>query len=139
LFTLTEYWDRMLDEVVLSAIRAQGSGGQNVNKVSSAIHLRFDIRASSLPDWLKSRLLNKQDDRVTNEGIVVIKAQSYRSQPQNKDDALQRLQAIITQAASKQKARIASKPTRASKRRRLDGKARQGQKKATRSKVNHHD
>ncbi|MDF2178814.1 alternative ribosome rescue aminoacyl-tRNA hydrolase ArfB [Aliiglaciecola sp. CAU 1673] len=123
------------EEIELSAIRAQGSGGQNVNKVSSAIHLRFDIRASSLPDFYKERLLSLSDSRITNDGIVVIKAQSYRTQEQNKADALLRLTELIQSVAKVQKVRRATKPTKASQKRRMDSKKKAGQKKQLRGKV----
>jgi ribosome-associated protein len=116
-------------EVELSAVRSQGAGGQNVNKVSSAIHLRFDIRASSLPPDVKERLLALRDSRITDEGVVVIKAQQHRSQDQNRDEAMARRRALVAQAAAR------PKPTRASKRRRLEGKKRRGALKALRARV----
>lgn len=122
-------------EVELSAIRAQGSGGQNVNKVSSAIHLRFDIRASSLPDFYKERLLALADSRISNDGILIIKAQNYRTQEQNREDALNRLLDIIRAAGKTQKARRATKPTKASQKRRVDSKKKAGAKKNLRGKV----
>ncbi|MEH6435314.1 alternative ribosome rescue aminoacyl-tRNA hydrolase ArfB [Massilia sp. DD77] len=123
------------DEVAFSAIRAQGPGGQNVNKVSCAVHARFDIGASSLPDEVKARLLAMRDARVTQEGVLVIKAQQSRSLEQNKLDALQRLQALVDKAAVIETVRRPTRPTRASQRRRLDAKTRSGQIKALRGKV----
>lgn len=128
-FTIYEH------EVEFSAIRAQGAGGQNVNKVSSAIHLRFDIRASSLPQHVKERLLALPDQRVTKEGIIVIKAQSARSQEQNKVEALRRLQELVAEATYTPPARRPTKPTYGSKQRRLQGKALRAGVKAGRAKV----
>jgi ribosome-associated protein len=122
-------------EVELSAVRSQGAGGQNVNKVSSAIHLRFDIRASSLPPDVKERLLALRDSRITDEGVVVIKAQQHRSQDQNRDEAMARLRALVAQAAARPKPRRPPRTTRASKRRRLEGKKRRGALKALRARV----
>jgi ribosome-associated protein len=123
------------DEVEFSAIRAQGPGGQNVNKVSCAVHARFDIAASSLPPEIKARLLELRDARVTQEGVIVLKAQQSRSLEQNKEDALRRLQALVDKAAEVPVLRRATRPTRASQRRRLDAKTRSGQVKAMRAKV----
>ncbi len=125
-----------IDEVEMSAIRAQGAGGQNVNKVSSAVHLRFDVRASSLPEPVKQRLLALNDQRLTADGVVVIKAQQFRSQELNRADALARLQALVDSVARAPKARRATKPTLASQRRRLEGKSVRSATKALRGKPN---
>ena len=123
-------------ELHFSAIRAQGPGGQNVNKVSSAIHLRFDIKQSSLPDFYKQRLLHLSDQRISKEGVVIIKAQRHRSQDKNRIEALSRLKELILSAISTAKPRKKSKPTIGSQIRRMDKKAQQGKKKAMRSKPN---
>ena len=123
------------EEVDLSAIRAQGSGGQNVNKVSSAIHLRFDIKASSLPKDYKQRLLHLRDQRISKEGVIVIKAQRYRTQEKNRQAALARLQELIQGVAVVQKTRRPTRPTRNSQKRRMDNKTQRGRTKALRGRV----
>ena len=122
-------------EIDIQAIRAQGAGGQNVNKVSSAIHLRFDINASSLPDFYKQELLKFNDQRISNDGIIVIKAQRFRSQEKNREEALNRLRLLIKSATVTRKKRKPTKPTLGSKQRRVDSKTKRGQLKGLRGKV----
>jgi len=122
-------------EIDIQAIRAQGAGGQNVNKVSSAIHPRFDIRASSLPDFYKQELLKLKDQRISNDGTIVIKAQRYRSQEKNRAEALSRLQALVKSVALPRKKRRPTKPTMGSIKRRVDSKTRRGQLKGLRGRV----
>ena len=123
------------NEIDISAIRAQGAGGQNVNKVSSAIHLRFDINASSLPLFYKQRLLSLRDKRITKDGVIIIKAQTFRTQEKNRDDAFERLIEIIKQVTVVNKVRRPTKPTRGSQKRRMDNKAKRSKTKALRGRV----
>ncbi|MAG65239.1 MAG: hypothetical protein CMK74_05125 [Pseudomonadales bacterium] len=122
-------------EVEMSAVRAQGAGGQNVNKVSSAIHLRFNINTSSLPPFYKERLLALRDSRITSEGVIVIKAQQYRTQEMNREDAINRLREMILAAGVVQKKRRPTRPTRSSQVKRVEGKVKRGQTKQLRGKV----
>ncbi|WP_163338645.1 alternative ribosome rescue aminoacyl-tRNA hydrolase ArfB [Desulfopila sp. IMCC35008] len=124
-----------LSEVIFQPIRAQGAGGQNVNKVSSAVQLRFDIKASSLPERYKDKLLSMHDRRITNDGVIVIKAQTHRTQEKNKEDGLLRLEGLIREAGYEQKARTPTKPSRNSRKRRVDSKVKRGKVKSLRRKV----
>lgn len=122
-------------EIAINAVRSQGAGGQNVNKVATAIHLRFDIKASSLPHFYQEKLLKLGDSRISQEGIIVIKAQQFRTQTQNKEDALQRLKELIKSVSIIKKKRIVTKIKKSAKRKRLDSKTKRGQLKASRRKV----
>jgi ribosome-associated protein len=135
MFQISKNLSIPVSEIDISAIRSQGAGGQNVNKVATAIHLRFDIMASSLPDWYKERLLQLRDRRITTEGVVVIKSQEHRSQERNRDEAYDRLRSLILSVAVVVLPRKLTKPSRGQNRRRLEDKKRQSQIKALRKEV----
>ncbi|HAU13221.1 MAG: aminoacyl-tRNA hydrolase [Pseudomonadales bacterium] len=134
MLSITPHWQIPDDEIEISAIRAQGAGGQNVNKVASAIHLRFDISTSSMPDIYRQRLLLLKDRRISKEGVIVIKAQQFRTQEKNRLDALERLAELLRSVTVVQKARKPTKATRSSQRKRVDSKVRRGRTKALRGK-----
>lgn len=127
------------EEVEISAIRAQGAGGQNVNKVSSAVHLRFDVRAASLPETVRAAILMLRDHRLSKEGVVVIKAQRFRSLEKNREDALERLRELVRRATQVHRVRVATRPSRAARRKRVDDKSRRGALKSNRRPLHHEE
>jgi len=135
---ITKYSAIAIDEISITAIRSQGAGGQNVNKVSTAIHLRFDINASSLSPIYKERLLNLSDRRITKEGVIIIKAQQHRTQEQNKEDALKRLQLLVKSVTILPTKRKPTKPSRGAQNRRIDDKTKRGEIKALRGNISEH-